>query len=45
MGSPFAGERVGIIEVDDGCVDFYFGPVLLARLHDHVELGMRPRPK
>ena len=45
VGTPLAGEHVGIIEVDDGCWDFYFGPVLLARLHDHVELGMRPRPK
>jgi transposase InsO family protein len=45
VGTSLAGERVGIIEVDDGCTDLYFGPVLLARLHDHVELGMRPRPE
>lgn len=44
VGTALAGERVGIVEVDDGCLDFYFGPILLARLHEHVELGMRPRP-
>jgi transposase InsO family protein len=41
LGTPLAGERVGITEVDDGCWDFHFGPILLARLHDHVDLGMR----
>jgi putative transposase len=45
VGSALAGERVGVLEVDDDCWDFYFGPFLVARVHDRVELGMRPRPE
>jgi transposase InsO family protein len=45
VGQPLAGERVGVLEVDDGCWDFYFGRFLVARIHDQVELGMRPRLK
>lgn len=44
VGRALAGERVGVLEITDGCWDFYFGPVLVARLHERVELGMRPRP-
>jgi transposase InsO family protein len=43
VGSALAGERVGVLEIDDGCWDFYFGPVLVARLNERIQLGMRPR--
>lgn len=45
VGRSLAGEPVGVLEIDDGCWDFYFGPFLVARLSAHVELGMRPRPE
>ena len=45
VGSALAGEPVGVLEVDDDCWDFYFGPFLVARVHDRIELGMRPRPE
>lgn len=43
VGQALAGEHVGLVELDDGYWEIYFGPHVVARLHEDVELGMHPR--
>jgi transposase InsO family protein len=41
LSTPLAGERVGFVEVEEGCFDVYFCRQLLGRIHTaHPELGL-----
>ena len=41
ISSALYGERVGFVEVQEGCFEVYFRNVLLGRIHTaHPELGL-----
>jgi putative transposase len=41
VSTALAGERVGVVEVEEGCFDVYFCKLLLGRLHvAHPQLGL-----
>ena len=41
ISAALRGERVGFVEVEEGCFEVYFGTLLLGRIHAaHPELGL-----
>ena len=43
VSTALLGERIGILEIDEGCYEVHFANLLLGRMHSaHPELGMVP---